>query len=253
MCGESFFGSKECNVLGNASKSVGGVVGVLCFFDKIIYRKGAGEFCRAACGQGVVGTCKIVTEGFGAVSTHKNGARVADAIEIIKGVVNAELKVLGSELIGNVNGEGKCGGNNDFSVIIDRRTCDFGAFEHRNLYFKLLLNRNCELLGVGYKHSTCHFVVLGLGEKICRRVTGIGLAIGNNKDLIRIPNGDKAPVLVQWNGSEWGRYVLEGRKSVWTNDVTVPAGTGFWYMRYGGELCGGEFEIELPASKPVTE
>ena len=72
--------------------------------------------------------------------------------------------------------------------------------------------------------------------------------IGNNKDLIRIPNGDKAPVLVQWNGSEWGRYVLEGRKSVWKNDVTIPAGTGFWYMR-----CGGEFEIELPASKPVTE
>ena len=72
--------------------------------------------------------------------------------------------------------------------------------------------------------------------------------IGNNKDLIRIPNEGKAPVLVQWNGSEWGRYVLEGRKSVWKNDVTIPAGTGFWYMR-----CGGEFEIELPASKPVAE
>jgi hypothetical protein len=72
--------------------------------------------------------------------------------------------------------------------------------------------------------------------------------IGNNKDLIRIPNGNKAPLLVQWNGKEWGRYVLEGRKSVWKNDVTIPAGTGFWYMR-----CGGEFEIELPASKPVTE
>jgi hypothetical protein len=72
--------------------------------------------------------------------------------------------------------------------------------------------------------------------------------IGNNKDLIRIPNGDKAPLLVQWNGTEWGRYVNEGRKTVWKNDVMVPAGTGFWYMR-----CGGEFEITLPASAPAAE
>ena len=72
--------------------------------------------------------------------------------------------------------------------------------------------------------------------------------IGNNKDLIRIPNGDKAPLLVQWNGTEWGRYVNEGRKTVWKNDVMVPAGTGFWYMR-----CGGEFEITLPASVPAAE
>ena len=72
--------------------------------------------------------------------------------------------------------------------------------------------------------------------------------IGNNKDLIRIPNGDKAPLLVQWNGTEWGRNVNEGRKTVWKNDVMVPAGTGFWYMR-----CGGEFEITLPASTPAAE
>ena len=72
--------------------------------------------------------------------------------------------------------------------------------------------------------------------------------LGNNKDLIRIPNGNKAPLLVQWNGTEWGRHVNEGRKTVWKNDVTIPAGTGFWYMR-----CGGEFEITLPASAPVTE
>ena len=73
--------------------------------------------------------------------------------------------------------------------------------------------------------------------------------IGNNKDLIRIPNGDKAPLLVQWNGKEWGRYVNEGRKTEWKNDVTIPAGTGFWYMRCGRE----EFEITLPASAPVTD
>ena len=72
--------------------------------------------------------------------------------------------------------------------------------------------------------------------------------IGDNKDLIRIPNGDKAPLLVQWNGEEWGRSVNEGRKTVWKNDVMVPAGTGFWYMR-----CGGGFEITLPASAPAAE
>ena len=69
-------------------------------------------------------------------------------------------------------------------------------------------------------------------------------------DVIRIPNEKEAPLLLSWNGSEWGRLVkLPGeRYSVWKNDAVVPAGTGFWYMRKGAA-----FEIKLPKSNPCTE
>jgi hypothetical protein len=69
-------------------------------------------------------------------------------------------------------------------------------------------------------------------------------------DVIRIPNEKEAPLLLSWNGSEWGRLVkLPGeRYGVWKNDAVVPAGTGFWYMRKGAA-----FEIKLPKSSPCTE
>ena len=63
-------------------------------------------------------------------------------------------------------------------------------------------------------------------------------------DIIRIPNEKKAPLVLRWNGSEWGRYVNQGRQSVWKNDATIPAGTGAWYMR-----CAGAFSVELPRER----
>ena len=76
--------------------------------------------------------------------------------------------------------------------------------------------------------------------------------IGGHKDLVRIPNGEKAPIALTWDEQkkEWGRLVFDPSKrgNVWKNDDKIPAGTGFWYMR-----CGGEFEITLPASAPAAE
>ena len=63
-------------------------------------------------------------------------------------------------------------------------------------------------------------------------------------DIIRIPNENKAPLVLRWNGSEWGRYVNQGRVSVWKNDATIPAGTGAWYMR-----CADAFTVELPRER----
>jgi hypothetical protein len=71
----------------------------------------------------------------------------------------------------------------------------------------------------------------------------------HEKDIIRIPNEKTAPIALRWDSSkkEWGRYVKrpDGRGSVWNNDAEIPAGTGVWYMR-----CGGEFKILLPHSDP---
>jgi hypothetical protein len=69
-------------------------------------------------------------------------------------------------------------------------------------------------------------------------------------DTIRIPNEKEAPCLLRWNGSEWGRLVKAPgeRYGVWKNDATIPAGTGFWYMRRAGA-----FEITLPKTDPAGE
>ena len=67
-------------------------------------------------------------------------------------------------------------------------------------------------------------------------------------DLIRIPNEkDKSPLVLSWNGTEWGRIVkVPGeRYGVWKNDAEVPSGTGFWYLR-----TSGAFELKLPKSEP---
>ncbi|MBO5643052.1 MAG: hypothetical protein J6S51_03500 [Kiritimatiellae bacterium] len=60
---------------------------------------------------------------------------------------------------------------------------------------------------------------------------------GNKGDVIRIPNEKDVPLNLTWNGRSWGRFV----RGVWKDDTTVPAGTGFWYMRRGEA-----FEISLP-------
>lgn len=64
--------------------------------------------------------------------------------------------------------------------------------------------------------------------------------VGSKGDVIRIPNEKKVPLNLTWNGKTWGRWV----KQQWKDDATVPAGTGFWYMRRGGA-----FEISLPVTE----
>jgi hypothetical protein len=66
---------------------------------------------------------------------------------------------------------------------------------------------------------------------------------GSSGDIIRIPNERNIPLNLTWNGNEWGRFVkVPGtRDSVWKNDETISAGTGFWYMRRGKS-----FTVSLP-------
>ena len=70
-------------------------------------------------------------------------------------------------------------------------------------------------------------------------------------DLIRIPNGQNVPILLQWKNGAWGRWVYNPAtyRSEWCTDQKIPAGTGFFYQR-----CGTTpFELKLPASVPAGE
>lgn len=69
---------------------------------------------------------------------------------------------------------------------------------------------------------------------------------GNMGDTIRIPNEKNVPHYLTWNGDSWGRFVpVPGKRGdQWVTDWKIPAGTGFWYMRYGES-----FEIDLPTAE----
>lgn len=73
----------------------------------------------------------------------------------------------------------------------------------------------------------------------------------SEKDQIRLPNEKEAPHVLRWKNGEWGRIlpVPGSRDGVWETDFTVPAGTGFWYMRKEG----GAFNVTLPQSVPSAQ
>ena len=69
-------------------------------------------------------------------------------------------------------------------------------------------------------------------------------------DQIRIINEKEAPIqLFRHNGKWFGWFVDENNRSYLTDDISIPAGHGFWYHR-----CGeSSFELKLPTSKPIKE
>ena len=72
----------------------------------------------------------------------------------------------------------------------------------------------------------------------------------NEYDQIRIINEKEAPIqLFRHNGKWFGWFVDENNRSYLTDDISIPAGHGFWYHRCGDS----SFEITLPISKPIKE
>ena len=72
----------------------------------------------------------------------------------------------------------------------------------------------------------------------------------NEYDQIRIINEKEAPIqLFRHNGKWFGWFVDENNRSYLTDDISIPAGHGFWYHRCGDS----SFELTLPISKPIKE
>ena len=68
-------------------------------------------------------------------------------------------------------------------------------------------------------------------------------------DQIRIINEKQAPVLLFRYNNKWVTWLVGDNKIPYLEEnITIPAGQGFWYQR-----CGSAFELKLPASKPFEE
>ena len=68
-------------------------------------------------------------------------------------------------------------------------------------------------------------------------------------DQIRIINEKQAPVLLFRYDNKWVTWLVGDDNIPYLEEnITIPAGQGFWYQR-----CGSAFELKLPASKPFEE
>ena len=126
---------------------------------------------------------EIVAQRLGAILAHKYRAGMTNSVEIIKGVVHAKLKMLGSDLVCNVYGREKIFGHDYFSVVINRRPRNFGSGQCGNLKLKLLAHLFCKVAVVGNENGGGVFVVLGLGQHIGRHKFGVAAAVGHNENF----------------------------------------------------------------------
>ena len=106
-----------------------------------------------------------------------------DLIKIIEGIVNAKLKMLGSDLVCNINSEKKITLCNDYlTVIVDGGSRNLVSRKLGYLALKLVRNALCKIKAVGNEYSARHFIVLSLREQIRRNVAGICRIVGNDKN-----------------------------------------------------------------------
>ena len=123
MGGQALPLGKVGYLVGYLGQGVTGVVGELGLLHEIIHRQRGGEAGGAAGGQGVVGACEVVAQSLGAVLAHEDGACVLDLVQIVEGVVHAQLQMLGSDLVGDVNGQHEVSfGYDDLAVLVNGLT-----------------------------------------------------------------------------------------------------------------------------------
>ena len=68
----------------------------------------------------MVGACEIIAQGLGAVLSDEDSARIAHLHHHLKGVGSHDLQMLGSDLIGCVNGIVQRLCDEDVAVIVQR-------------------------------------------------------------------------------------------------------------------------------------
>ena len=63
-------------------------------------------------------------------------------VEIIERAVDAQLKMLGRDLVRDLDSTVKRVGNDDLAVVVDRCSCDLSSLEQRDLPLQLSRNSN---------------------------------------------------------------------------------------------------------------
>ena len=131
----------------------------------------------------MVGSCEVVAQGFGAVLAHEDGTGVLHGVQIVEGIVNAELQMLGGDLVGDVDGLHQGVGHDDLTIVVDGCPGDGGTGQEGDLIFQLRLNGQCKVSVIGDQHGAGHLVMLCLTEKVRRHMAGIGGGVSDHQNF----------------------------------------------------------------------
>ena len=183
MTGETLLVRKARDVRRQLPEGLRGVIGVLNLLDEIVHRQGTAEAGGAGGGQGVVGAAQIVAQGLRAAAAQEDGARVLHGVQIIEGVVHADLQVLRGHGVCDLNAAGEIVRHDDLAVVLDRGAGDLPALQSGKLGFDLRLHRFGQRLGIRHQHRAGQHVVFGLGQHIRRDKAGVGLAVRQHQHL----------------------------------------------------------------------
>ena len=169
----------------HAAQRLARVVDEAGFFDEVVDAQRAGKPRGAAGGQRVVGPGEVVAQCFGHVFAQKDAAGVLDAAQHGEGVVDADLKVLGRDDVGGLDGFVHIVGDDDLAVGVDAGARDLGARQLRDLDFQLGLHSFGKVPAVGDEHRRGQLVVFGLAEQVGRDPGRVAAAVGQDQDLRR--------------------------------------------------------------------
>ena len=131
----------------------------------------------------MVGSGKVIAQGFGAVAAQEDGAGVFDLVQIVKGLVHADLQVLRGDLVGDLHGGVQVVSHDDLAIGVDGGAGDFLPAELGQLLLDGGLNGPGQRLAVGDEDGGGVLVVLGLAEQVGGDDAGVTLAVGDDQDL----------------------------------------------------------------------
>ena len=100
---QTLFRREARHLIRNLCQCILRIVGILHLLGEIVHRQRAVEPRRPAGRQGVVRSREIVAQCLRAVLSQEDGSGIADSVQIIKGIVHAELKMLRRNLVGDID------------------------------------------------------------------------------------------------------------------------------------------------------
>ena len=171
------------HILGHRVQSIGGIIEELGLLHEVVHAQGAGEPGGAGGGEGVVGTGKVVAQGFRAGPSQEHGAGVADGIEVGEGIVHQQLQMLRGQPVSDFDALHQRVRHDDHAVVVNGCPCDVPAGQGFQLGLQLRLDGLGQSHGLGDQDGGGVAVVLRLTEHVGGHDSGVALSVGQDQNL----------------------------------------------------------------------
>ena len=181
-CQTLTLGNEHDIVLGLA-QGILGIIDVARTLDEACHAQGGEESCRAGSGQDVIGTCIVIPERLGGIGTEEHGAGIVECADELQGIFHHDLKVLGGDGIGKLDGLCLIAGDEHRTVIFHSFPDDVTALEVFHLAQDLCLDLVGECRIGGHEDGRGKLIMLCLAHEVRCDELRVRRFIGEHQDL----------------------------------------------------------------------